>query len=591
MCPPTDSPSDGLVNANRVVQTKSLIAGFTYGDQSDSETIGSAYQLKSNDNSSSQPIQRKAASMQAPSYNISSSTAEGETETTQLKEEGNSQVAGGANPGEGDEDKANDTGLPSNLKSAMENLAGMSLDDVKVHYNSSKPEKLNAAAFAQGTDIHLATGQEKHLPHELWHVVQQKQGRVKATIQVNGKVPVNDDDSLEKEADAMGEKASQMKDQEGKDKSPTKIGRASSDVSQLVFSEAQLSNKIGRYKFARVQREAAIEEYAKKSEAELQAIRVMPRKDFDKVMDRAYLERDAGDPFAEVETGWIGWGLSFLGLAPVEDDGDGPEANYAERSAGKIASSANKEGLSSAQNYEDLSDTQVDKVSAGKDLEEEEDSDSLATKGIKAITINLIDAGGEEHEADLGRLGSAKGKGKAGLEYTPGDNHKVSGSAEIEFQMGHESEPIIGNGTFGSTETNMSIGGAIQGLVGAKAEGAVEGEFNPSEQTFGMKGKAGASIGASAESTVRLMVRAKGVELATANITGGVMAGLAAQGGFTFEYAGGTFTLGGGGKLAAGIGLSWNYHMSLNTPGLMAKLGNAIAAFGSWGYSQLPSIR
>jgi len=50
-----------------------------------------------------------------------------------------------------------------------------------VHYNSDKPAQLQAHAYAQGTDIHLASGQEKHLPHEAWHVVQQKQGRVKPT--------------------------------------------------------------------------------------------------------------------------------------------------------------------------------------------------------------------------------------------------------------------------------------------------------------------------------------------------------------------------------------------------------------------------
>jgi hypothetical protein len=103
--------------------------------------------------------------------------------------------------------KENNTGLPDNLKSGMENLSGMSLDDVKVHYNSVKPAQLQAHAYAQGTDIHLAPGQEKHLPHEAWHVVQQKQGRVKLTMQMKGTVNVNDDVSLEKEADVMGAKA------------------------------------------------------------------------------------------------------------------------------------------------------------------------------------------------------------------------------------------------------------------------------------------------------------------------------------------------------------------------------------------------
>jgi hypothetical protein len=103
--------------------------------------------------------------------------------------------------------KENKTGLPDNLKTGMENLSGMSLDDVKVHRNSDKPAQLQAHAFAQGTDIHLASGQEKHLPHEAWHVVQQKQGRVKPTMQMKGKVNVNDDRGLEKEADVMGARA------------------------------------------------------------------------------------------------------------------------------------------------------------------------------------------------------------------------------------------------------------------------------------------------------------------------------------------------------------------------------------------------
>jgi len=56
--------------------------------------------------------------------------------------------------------------LPDNVKHGVESLSGISMDDVKVHYNSAKPAQLNAHAYAQGTDIHLASGQEKHLPHE-----------------------------------------------------------------------------------------------------------------------------------------------------------------------------------------------------------------------------------------------------------------------------------------------------------------------------------------------------------------------------------------------------------------------------------------
>lgn len=107
--------------------------------------------------------------------------------------------------------KENKAGMPDNLKSGIENLSGVDMSDVKVHYNSPQPTQLQAHAFAQGNQIHIASGQERHLPHEAWHVVQQKQGRVAPTKQLKGKVNINDDTGLEKEADVMGEKALQMK--------------------------------------------------------------------------------------------------------------------------------------------------------------------------------------------------------------------------------------------------------------------------------------------------------------------------------------------------------------------------------------------
>ncbi len=102
----------------------------------------------------------------------------------------------------------NNTGLPDKLKSGIEHLSGFSMSDVKVHYHSQKPAQLNAYAYTQGTEIHVAPGQEKHLPHEAWHVVQQKQGRVSPTVQAKG-MGINDNQALEHEADVMGSKAMQ----------------------------------------------------------------------------------------------------------------------------------------------------------------------------------------------------------------------------------------------------------------------------------------------------------------------------------------------------------------------------------------------
>ncbi|HEX7288863.1 MAG TPA: DUF4157 domain-containing protein [Candidatus Angelobacter sp.] len=102
------------------------------------------------------------------------------------------------------------TSLPGALKTGIEGLSGLAMDDVEVHYNSPRPAQLHALAYAQGTDIHLAPGQEKHLPHEAWHIAQQKQGRVKPTMQMQG-TAINDDSTLEREADVMGTKASRAR--------------------------------------------------------------------------------------------------------------------------------------------------------------------------------------------------------------------------------------------------------------------------------------------------------------------------------------------------------------------------------------------
>ena len=100
--------------------------------------------------------------------------------------------------------------LPEPVKGYMEKKGGVNLEDVNVHYNSGEPAKVGALAYAKGSDIHLGQGQERHLEHEVWHVVQQKQGRVKTTsVQAKG-LAINDDPQLEREADIMGKKVKQV---------------------------------------------------------------------------------------------------------------------------------------------------------------------------------------------------------------------------------------------------------------------------------------------------------------------------------------------------------------------------------------------
>ena len=100
---------------------------------------------------------------------------------------------------------------------------GSDFSDVKIHANSSKAPDIGALAYTQGSDIHFAPGQFKPdttggqqlLGHELTHVVQQREGRVKPTTEVNG-MPVNDNPGLENEADVMGAKLAQAKMEDDK---------------------------------------------------------------------------------------------------------------------------------------------------------------------------------------------------------------------------------------------------------------------------------------------------------------------------------------------------------------------------------------
>lgn len=106
--------------------------------------------------------------------------------------------------------KGSSGGLGDDIVNGFAATSGHDLSDVNVHRNSSKPSEVGALAYAQGNDIHLGPGQDQHLPHEAAHIVQQREGRVKPTTEVNG-MAVNDNQGLESEADRMGEQAMQMK--------------------------------------------------------------------------------------------------------------------------------------------------------------------------------------------------------------------------------------------------------------------------------------------------------------------------------------------------------------------------------------------
>ena len=102
--------------------------------------------------------------------------------------------------------------LPDNVRAKMETAFGADFSDVRVHVGH-EASSLGAIAYTWGSNIHFAPGQynpntiqgQKLLGHELWHVVQQRSGRVSNPF--GGGVAVVQDHALEAEADRMGIKA------------------------------------------------------------------------------------------------------------------------------------------------------------------------------------------------------------------------------------------------------------------------------------------------------------------------------------------------------------------------------------------------
>ncbi len=116
-------------------------------------------------------------------------------------------------------------GLPNWLNIKMAKAFKYDFSKVEIHTNSTKAKEVGAYAFAQGNEVHFAHGYyqpetkegQELIGHELAHVKQQAEGRVKPTTTIEGtptleETPVNDDQALEKEADEQGKKAARGED-------------------------------------------------------------------------------------------------------------------------------------------------------------------------------------------------------------------------------------------------------------------------------------------------------------------------------------------------------------------------------------------
>ena len=233
-----------------------LESGSEKNNVSSKNDVG-PYQMKEGENPEVQntegtPYQMKLKpSSHGPGCGCDGCTAQMKVAQTKSKKEKENQSLASENDGI-------TTKMPENIQGKMEQSLGADFSQVSIHKDSGKAEQMGALAYTQGDDVHFAKGQynpstskgQELLGHELTHVTQQKAGRVKATSQKKG-VGVNEDTSLEKEADLKGRKAANSKGettQPVQAKSPATKQNSSGKPVQGIFGKIWKGIKKGAKK-------------------------------------------------------------------------------------------------------------------------------------------------------------------------------------------------------------------------------------------------------------------------------------------------------------------------------------------------------
>ncbi|MFK7796714.1 MAG: hypothetical protein AB8E82_04615 [Aureispira sp.] len=147
----------------------------------------------------------------------------------------------------GEQESVNSTGIPDNLKAAIEYMSGYSLDHLRVHYNSEKPEMLGMSTYTENEHLYIATGAEDFLARELWRVTEQLSADAEV-IQKDKEKAEKDKEEIEKtdstyfeveDAAVQGELAKKLAEQDIIEKVKQEIQTGQDLQSTEALKEAQ----------------------------------------------------------------------------------------------------------------------------------------------------------------------------------------------------------------------------------------------------------------------------------------------------------------------------------------------------------------
>ena len=184
---------------------------------------------------------------------------------------------------------------------------------------------------------------------------------------------------------------------------------------------------------------------------------------------------------------------------------------------------------------------------------EEDEQELLA---MPKITIDL-----GEHELEstlVGSHGTAKGGASGKLK---GGLDGVSGSGKLEAEVGFDNSLETGSLTYKVSGGELAGKGTVRGFVGVT--GSAEGELSAGGQGVSAKGKMSAFAGFSTEGETEIVVKAGARQLASFKGALGVAVGGGGELSGHVRFSNGEFSFGSKGKLAAGLGFSWEYELRL----------------------------
>jgi hypothetical protein len=158
----------------------------------------------------------------------------------------------------------NSTGHPlsTSILQKMESVFKTDFSKIRIHSGRGEAESIGALAFTTGNDIYFANGEynpdlphgQRLLGHELTHVVQQKNGRIRNYP--NGGITIINDYGLEAEAERMGLAVlTQAK----------AIAPVKNKYMPLIQMRAETEEEVGRHQRLKAWANNWLKEYGKKS--------------------------------------------------------------------------------------------------------------------------------------------------------------------------------------------------------------------------------------------------------------------------------------------------------------------------------------